>query len=280
MARLLLLDRYLRERRIGEATVEMAALSRLIPGAGTLLTQEVAHLVADPATAGQTMAVLRLRPELQNSVLEDLARSGADPNLILRVAGPSLRPGSNQPWQEPLLSRLVTQGRIEQALRLWKTFAGISGDDQVKGLYDSGFRGLPGPPPFNWGLSPGGPGAAEPSKGGLQIDYYGRDDGELASQLLILAPGRYRFGFRAEGDASGEGSRLVWSLTCHPGGAQIMQLPLSGIASAVRRFSATIVVPAGNCPAQWLRLRGVSGDVATAQTVIMTGLSIDRESGS
>lgn len=280
MARLLLLDRYMRERRIAEAAEEMAALSRLIPGAGTLLTQAVARMVRDPATSTQAIAILRTRPELENAVLEDLAGSDADPNLILGIAGPSLsRAGrATPPWEQPLLERLVARGDLAQALRLWGIFTGLTGQHGDKLLYDRDFRGLPGPPPFNWKFSTGGAGVAERAKGALQVAYYGRDDAELASQLLVLPPGRYRLTVHAQGDASGEGSRLAWTVGCDSGGEPLVQLPLTGVASAPRRFGAAFTVPAAGCRAQWLRLKGVSGDVATAQNATISGLSIDRES--
>jgi hypothetical protein len=277
MVRLLLLDRYLRQKRAAEAATEMAVLNRLITGAGTVLTQQLVGMVRDPSTAPQTIPILKTIPELQAAVLEDLARSDADPNLVLSIGGPVRPKGPNQQWQSLLLDRMVRQGDIARALEVWKTFSGLAGASVGKGLYDGDFRGLPGPPPFNWTLPIGGAGAAERTKAGLQVDYYGRDDADMASQLLVLAPGRYRFGFRAQGDASGEGSRLVWTLICHPAGAQLMQLPLLRVASAARRFNAAFVVPSTGCVSQTLKLNGVPGDVASAQNVTIAGLSIDRE---
>jgi hypothetical protein len=281
MARLLLLDRYLRGHRIKEAVSEVKALGNLVVGAAGVLTPALAQMTADPATAPQLIPLLQGQPALQEAVLENMVASGADEALILRVAGPSGRSTAAAAWKPALLSRLVAQHDIAGAWDLWRTFAGVGGNGPGKGVYDPGFAGLPGPPPFNWELSVGGAGAAERSAGHtLRIDYYGRDNGNLASQLLMLSPGRYRLSFQATGDASGEGSRLVWSVGCDPGGARLLQLPIAGVTSAQKRFAGSFTVPAGGCAAQWLRLDGAPGDVESPQEATISGLSITSEGGS
>ena len=72
---------------------------------------------------------------------------------------------------------------------------------------------------------------------------------------------------------------MVWTIACDPGGASLLQLPVTGVASAHKPFAATFIVPASGCPTQWLRLTGVPGDVATAQSATITALSIDAEAG-
>ncbi|MEA3002006.1 MAG: hypothetical protein QOH81_794 [Sphingomonadales bacterium] len=283
LARLLLLDRYLRERRAPQAVAEMQALGNLVEGASGVLTPELARMVQDPVTAPQLIPLLRAQPALHQTVLETLVASGADEHLILQVAGPASRPALAGPWKAALLSRLISHHEIGRAWELWKSFAGTGagGIDGGKGLYDPAFAGLPGPPPFNWTFSSGTVGAAERNANhALQVDYYGRDNGNLASQLLMLRPGRYRLSFRATGDATGEGSRIVWNIACEPGEARLLQLPITGVSSASKRFAAAFTVPAGGCPAQWLRLDGLSGDVENGQSVIISGLSIEPEGGA
>jgi hypothetical protein len=281
MAHLLLLDRYLLEHRVKDAVVEMKALGNLVAGASELLTPELARMAQDPTTAPQMLPLLRAQPVLHEAVLENLVGSGADEAVVLNVAGPAARSGGTEPWKAALLSRLVSRDQLEQAWDLWKRFAGVSGDAAGKGLYDSDFAGRPGSPPFNWDLSSSGPGVAERSRGhALQVDYYGRDNGNLASQLLMLRPGRYRLSFRATGDASGEGSRLVWTIVCNKGDASLLRLPIGGVTSDNKGFAGVFTVPANGCPAQWLRLVGISGDVESAQSATISGLSIEPEASS
>jgi hypothetical protein len=281
MARLLLLDRYLRGHRVKEAVSEVKALGNLIEGASGVLTPALAQMVQDPATAPQLIPLLQGQPALREAVLENMVTSGADEALILRVAGLSGRSTAEAAWKPALLSRLVAGHDIAGAWNLWRTFAGAGGDGAGKGVYDPGFAGLPGPPPFNWELSAGGAGVAERSGGhALRVDYYGRDNGNLANQLLMLKPGRYRLSFQATGDASGEGGRLVWSVACDSAGTRLLQLPIAGVTSAQKRFAGSFAVPASGCTAQWLKLDGAPGDVESAQEATISGLSITSEGGS
>jgi hypothetical protein len=281
LARLLLLDRYLREQRVKEAVGEMKALGGLIGAASSLLTPALAKMAQDPATAPQMLPLLRTQPALQESVLENLVASGADVAVILHVAGPAARTRNDAPWKARVLAGLVANHRIAYAWQLWKTFTGREGDSGDKGLYDAGFAGLPGPPPFNWDLANGGAGAAERSPShALQVEYYGRDNASLASQLMMLRPGRYRLSFRAGGDASGEGSRLAWNVACEEGGAPLLQLPITRTASTPKAFAGVFTVPASGCAAQWIRLNGISGDVESRQSVTIDGLSIKPEGGA
>jgi hypothetical protein len=284
LARLLLLDRYLREHRTKEATVEITVLARLISGAGNVLVGQLAQMASDPATAPQMLPILAAQPDLQNAVLDSLAASGKDPELIMRVASlsPGRYVGRNEPWQRQLISSLVQSGDMAKALVVWARLAGLPPPpDGQKGLYDGAFRGAPGAEPFNWSFATEGIGVAERTgRSSLQVDYYGHDAGSLARQLLVLRPGRYRFRFRLNGDASGEGSRLTWTLICQPGGAApLLKLPLVGIDSTAKQYKADFTVPAG-CASQWLQLEGSPGDVETAQSVTVGGLSIEPERGT
>src|SRR3954471_24501903 len=127
LARLLLLDRYLREHRTAEATVEITVLTRLIGAAQNVLTGQLAQMASDPATAPQMLPILAAHPDLQNAVLESLAGGGKDPELILRVAALSRGRylGRNEPWQRQLLASLVQRGEIGKALVVWARLAGL-----------------------------------------------------------------------------------------------------------------------------------------------------------
>lgn len=281
LARLLLLDRYLREHKVRQSVLEMKALGNLIEGASSVLTPALAKMAQDPETASQMVPMLQAQPSLHQAVLESLVASGAEPAVVLNVAGPAARSGGSETWKSQLLARLIARHDLGPAWDLWKSFTGYRDSGAGKGLYDAGFAGLPGPPPFNWDLSAGGAGVAERSPAHvLQVDYFGRDNGNLASQLLMLQPGRYRLSFRATGDASGEGSRLVWVISCAQGDTRLLQLPLTGVASGQKGFAAAFNVPSSGCPAQWLRLTGAIGDVTRAQEATISGLSIEREAGS
>ncbi len=280
MARLLLLDRFLRTNRPAEAAVELGTLTVLVPRTGEVLIPQLANMVTDPKTAGTLKAALQNNPGLLNAVLSRLASTGtsADTILALAASGGPTPPGVDTSWQAVLVNRLAEGGDIARAYRLWREFGKVSAPAEGKGLYDPGFQGLPGSAPFNWRLVANAEGVAEAAAGGgLQAAFYGRSDVELAAQLLMLKPGRYRIRFRAEGDAKGESSRMTWTLSCHGSKAVLVQLPLVNITYAPRQLAAAFTVPASACQAQWLRLNGAAAEFPAEQTATIRDLQIVPE---
>ncbi|HZG09340.1 MAG TPA: hypothetical protein VEZ70_10225 [Allosphingosinicella sp.] len=279
MARLLLLDRYLRTERPREAAAELGILTVLVPRTSEVLIPQLAKMVTQPSTAGTLKGALSNNPGLLNAVLSRLAADGASADTILALAssGGPTPPGVDTQWQAMLVNKLAREGEVDRAYRLWREFGKLPASDGAMGLYDPGFRGLPGSTPFNWALTSGAEGVAERASGGaLQASFYGRTDAVLAEQLLMLRPGRYRLQFDAEGDAKGEDGRLGWTLSCQGSNASLVQLPLSGITYAPRRVGANFTVPAG-CRAQWLRLAGGAAEFPNEQSVTIRNLKLARE---
>jgi hypothetical protein len=277
-ARLILLDRYLRTNKIDKATGEMTALGYLIPDAGQVLTGELARLAQSPATARSLVQALRRNPGPRDDLLEYLAGAGSDPNLILSLARevPAPRgtaPGGS-PWQVKLVAKLVEKGQVDRAYQLWRTFSSPRAPARKVGLYDPELRGQPGMAPFNWYFPTTSAGAAERSPTGLQVEFYGRDDAELAGQLLTLAPGRYRLSLVAEGAADGESSKLSWKVECLQSKASLGELVLTKIDYSPRRLGGDFTVPAQGCSAQWLRLMGTSSEFTKSQNATMRGLNL------
>lgn len=283
VTRILLLDRHLRTGRVQEAASEIAGISRLVPGTIKVLTPQLAKFAADPKTRGSLATVLRSDPGMRDMLLEHLAGTGADSELILELAGPlpSAPPPEPPYWQSLILQSLVKKGEIEKAHSLWSRFAGLQPRETARSVYDGAFRGLPGSFPFNWQFVSSPAGVAEPNRSsGLQVDYYGRVDAELASQLLVLKPGRYRLAFQAAGDVPERGSSLAWSVICHPGSTAIATIPISNISYAAKRIRGEFVVPASGCPAQWLRLMGTAAEFPTALNATISNLQVQSAGAS
>jgi hypothetical protein len=280
MARLLLLDRYLRTERPVEAAAELGVLTILVPRTGEVLIPQLAKMVTDPKTAGTLRGALNNNPGLLHAVLSRLASSGTSPDTILSLAseaGPP-PPGVDTQWQAILVNNLAQQGQVERAYKLWQEFGKVPAAEAGKGLYDPDLKGLPGSAPFNWRLVAGAEGVAErASGGGMQVGYYGRVDAELAEQLLMLQPGRYRMQFQAEGDAKGESSKIFWSLSCQGSKASLVQLPLTGITYAPRKIAVAFTVPSSGCSAQWLRLAGAAAEFPAEQSVTIRNFRIAKD---
>lgn len=276
-ARLLLLDGYLRAGKVDDATIEMGALLNLIPEAGGVLTGELARLARTPATEAPLTQALKRHPGPRNHVLENLAQSGADPDLILRIARAVPPPPGGQAggeWQVKLIASLVARGEVDRAYGMWREFSSPRAPTRATGLYDPDMRGLPGLAPFNWTFPTSAAGAADRSPTGLQVEYYGRDGGDLASQLLMLAPGRYRLAFVAEGSADGAGSRLAWTVTCLQSKEGVAEIALRNVDSSPRRIAGEFAIPAQGCSAQWLKLVGTPSEFAKGQSATIRNLQL------
>ena len=276
-ARLILLDRYLRLGRIDEATGEMTALNNLITGAGGILIPELGRLARSPQTGRALEAALRRNPEPRDMLLEHLAQTGADPELILRLARnvPAPRgPGTGRAWQGKLVDGLISRGDFNRAYAFWRTFSAPQAPARKVGLYDPEMRGLPGLPPFNWHFPATPAGAAERSNGTLTVEFYGRDSAMLAEQLLVLSPGRYRLLFIAEGSADGESSKLAWRIQCAPRATELGAIMLTKVAYSPKRITGEFTVPASGCPAQRLQLVGHAAEFVKPQNVTIRGLQL------
>lgn len=281
ITRILLLDRHLRTGRVEAAAAEIAGISRLMPAASKVLVPELARFAANANTRGALADTLRLNPGLKSAVLEHLASSGADPEIVLRIAGNDAAPADGQvsSWQQQLLTSLIKNGEVARARELWSRFAG--GPAAMDTVYDGQFERRPGPPPFNWQFASSPAGVAEPTQSrSLQVEYYGRADAELASQLLTLSPGRYQLLFRATGDTPERGSSVSWRLACHPGKAEIASVPISKLSYAPRTIAVAFAVPASGCSAQWLRLVGTPAEFPTAHSITISDLQVRKAGGS
>jgi hypothetical protein len=280
LARLLLLDRELRENKLAGATQEIAVLARLAPETSSLLVPQLATMAANPRTGATLMRVLRSDPKLQQEVLAKLAAT-AQPDLVQRLAKEAPpAPGASADWQGVLLGRLVGAGDFGQAYARWRDFARLPPDNGAKSVYDGRFQNLAGAAPFNWQLTGSAAGVAERNAdGGLQVQYFGRVGTELAAQLLLLRPGNYRLLVQADGDASGEGARLAWTVECAQSKARLGELGLVKISSSPKTLAAPFTVPAAGCAAQWLRLSGSPAEFPTEQDATIREIRAEKVGG-
>lgn len=278
-ARLLLLDRYLRTGEVKPAVAEIAAIGRLIPEASRVLVPELAKFATRQDSAAATAQMLRGDAEMRGAVLYHLATQKAPADEVMRLASDTGRivPGQPEQWQGRLLENVVAAGDLATARTLWSRFAGVDEAAIRGGIYDPRFQRLPGPAPFNWSFSSSGAGVAEPTRApALQIEYYGRADAELASQLVTLAPGRYRLSYRAAGSTPGQASSVSWRVSCHPGAAEVASLPIAKLSYTPAVRNGTFTVPASGCSSQWLRLIGTPSEFPAVDSITLSDLGIAK----
>lgn len=255
--RVLLADLYLRERRLDLGLREIAVLARLSPGGPGPVVRLLAAYAREPASQQPLATLFRHRPDLRDPVLTAMAADPAMANRVLALAGAKPPRGR---WRAVLVDGLVRDGRIAEARTAW---ARLTGDRTPPGeVVAADFRvQREAIPPFDW-TYPTDAGIAEVRPDGLRVMAYGRKNGALASQLLILPPGGHVFS-SSTSQLAGEADALHWTVTCVPEGRELFRTPIATGSAAT-----TLAVPA-DCPAQQLALTVSVGPFArTTQATI------------
>jgi hypothetical protein len=259
---------YFRVGRPLEGLEQTAVLARLSPSGGEAVAAYVAAYAQNPANWPEMRALFRSQTNLEDSVLVALAGDPRNADAILAIADAAHRkPGSS--WLPALLASLVKSGDYARAHRIWSSVGGGRAGGYL--VYDSDFSSPTPPPPFNWSLASSTVGLAERQPGRrLHAIFYGSEDGVLASQLLLLAPGTYRLQMQLVGTPN-HPEALSWSVRCDKSAEPIASSAIDQAAARGWSFA----VPA-NCPAQWLELSGRSGDVTQQSDVTIGPLMLVR----
>lgn len=251
-AHYLLADALLKAGDAGRGLREVGFVARLAPTEVANVVPFVAAYAKDRRNWLQLRKLFVSNPALERTVLTVLAADASNTDTVIALANKIQRAPR---WLPILLNSLVAARQYGRARAIWASAAQVrNGADR---LYDGDFAEGKAPTPFNWVLTSSGVGLAERgARGGLHVIFYGREDGLLARQLLLLTPGRYRLSMTVTAKAT-DAHALSWSIRCDGSDVPIAAIPLDVAGSHPWSFA----VPAG-CPAQWLQLSGVSTDVA------------------
>ena len=275
-ARYFLAQQYLMSGRPLEGLAEAAVLTRLVSGGASALIPGLVQYAHEPGAVPKLRQMFAANPGLGDGVMAELARDASNASLLMELAGDEV--GTDKAaipdWQARLVASLIERGDYAEARALWLRMSGLRvGTD---GLFNPQFARLAAPAPFNWTLASGKFGVAEPLPSGkLQLIYYGRDNAEFATQLLMLAPGPYELTMQVRREGAGDGpSHLGWTLTCQPGKRRLLDLPLAK-ADAAGALAGRFTVPA-DCPAQWLVLGAVAPEFARSEQVTISNLKLTR----
>jgi hypothetical protein len=234
------------------------------------------------ATLGNMDLALRTSSAAPPFVLPALARGLGDPKLVAPIAAMVDRPSD---WREGFLIyaadnaepaadaalffalhdrraivkdqldrkvivRLVGAGQFRLARQLDTAFGG--GPAGASAVADGQFGDPSARYPFGWGLTDTAElGAArENERGHSVLAYHANvaEGGQVAGQLLTLAPGSYRLETQAA-PAADSGTAPQWTLSCAAPTRLIATLALL----AAQQASVSFSVPP-DCPAQWLVL--------------------------
>lgn len=272
-ARYFLAEQDLRSGNVAHGLSEIAVLAVLTPGGAQGVAPFVASFARESRNRPAVIALFARNPDIASATLATLAADPANADTILALTDPATR-RPDSPWAPTLLQGLVDAGSYSRARALW---ASLSGLRLAPGslMYDASFTDELPPPPFNWALTSSPVGLAERQPGGrLHAIFYGQQDGPLARQLLLLAPGRYSLTMRVAG-LGGRAGALNWSLTCAKATSPLATIDLAAVEGAPWTFS----VPA-SCPAQWFALSGAASDVSRQADVTISGLRLSRVGGN
>jgi hypothetical protein len=227
----------------------MAILGRLLPGSSLQLVPALAQYAHAPGAPEELRTILSENPGLKRPLLIALASKAENADLVIKLAAHDVLSSAPdaRAWKSRLLASLVDRGEYRRAYVLWHLLSGLPAG-QSPLVFNSQFNDNRAPPPFNWSYSSGSAGLAEPADGKLRVLFYGRTNSVMASQLLLLTPGSYKFKASESGEVA-DGA-LVWALSCLDSGKELMSLPIGKSAES------TFTVPA-QCGAQRLDLNGV-----------------------
>ena len=273
-ARYFLSEQYFRSGDTTRGLREIAVLARMVPNGVDNLAPFIASYAKDPRNRSHLLALFRSDKQIEQAALGILASDAANADLILDLASHS---NAAPLWVDRLLQTLVAAGQYQKARAIWSRLPGAAPSSSSQLIFDSDFKGSDAPAPFNWTLTSSTAGLAERQSGGrLHVIFYGQEDGVLATQLLTLAPGRYRLAMRVVGDAA-HARPLTWTVTC----ARTKQ-PLLAFSPADAKRAAqglSFEVPDG-CEAQYLALSGIAPDLPQQVDITMFGLSLLREAAN
>lgn len=263
-----LADRYFRTGDVARGLAQVGALARLAPNGNITVAPYLAAYARNPANWPALRTMFRANPAVANSTLLALSSNIATAPAALALADPREKV-EDAFWLGPLINTLVGAGQYARAHQVWeRTTAAGTATGQL--IYDASFSDKKALPPFNWALTSSGIGFAERQAGGrLHLVFYGQEDGILASELLTLAPGAYRLSMQLAGDPA-RARVLNWSIWCDGADAPIASTTLE---SAARGWQFSVPI---NCPAQWLKLSGASGDLPQQAEATISHLKLER----
>ena len=234
----------------------------------------IAQISADPAARKEIRSEIALGASWRDVYLTTLSASSVNRAIVfemLESAGKhapvtNVAPPPGTPDdRRAFLAQMITQRDYERAYLAWVQWLPAASQAAVGYVFDGNFKGAAALPPFAWGVAngTGGTTAIVPASG-LLIDYSGSDGSVLATQMVLLQPGRYRLmtqaTFQPVSNENGT-APLTWTLVCVTENTPLNDLavPLDG---STKRVAGPPFEVAAGCDAQTLSLKVNSADFA------------------
>lgn len=276
--RLWLIQDAVRRGDVAGALADFDIALRTSTDAPAILFPILATATTDP-TLSAPLAGLFDRPSDWRAAFFHFALTEGDAAAGLAHVVPAMR---DRAWLaqngvgEALVGRLVADGDFAAARRTYGLF---HREARSGPLVRDGDFGDPGASfPFGWLFAQKGEIGAERSliggKPALTYQALPGGDGAVASQLLMLPPGRYRLALSAATAAADPQAPPYWTIACaSDGGKQIALLDMP--VAEHGRAAADFAVPP-DCPAQWLVLTLRGSDQPGGQAGAVASVSVSR----
>ncbi|QNQ07688.1 hypothetical protein [Sphingomonas alpina] len=273
------LDQQMRNGRTVEAANSTLRLLSVDPSQYPNYVPILARLAKDRRNISQIAAALRGNPGWRGPFLSTLQTNGFDPAIRFAImdAGNS-NVYTIEQERAAFVADLITKADYERAYLAWVSYLPESALASVDTPYDAHFKGMPGPPPFNWQLTAADGDRAE-TNNGLDLSYSGRKPVTLATQVVVLQPGGYRLrstvaNANSEGPSSG-GTTLTWQAYCLPGNRPIGNLALDINVTGKPQLSAPFDVPE-TCQAVSLSLTGAASEFPVRLNARIAAVQFER----
>jgi hypothetical protein len=225
----------------------------------------VAGLMGDPRAVEALVDRMALAPDWRPKLMSRMgAYASVDGfrQLLFEMKARGLAP--TDPEVGDYVNRVMKIGEFAQARADWFSLVSTKPPTTGQWVYDPGFDGLRGPPPFNWQLfqDPGVTATLEagPTGGELVLRYDGFDPHSgMVRQTLALPPGRYRLTGRVRVNEDGADGLYQWLVRCIEGRPLALGEPIDTEKGQWARFHVDFDVDEA-CAAQSLYLNARGGD--------------------
>lgn len=265
-----LLERDLARDDFPSALGHIDRLLVLAPQLRTQMLAALALLAQEPGTETSIRPMLAPRPVWFPNFFEALVAQEADPRLMRTLMDPI---STADPYAQRLyLERLIATGAHEEARSAWLALL-PRGQRPSGPVSDPTFLLKAGLEPFAWRYPAHDQGSVElVPGGGMRAFYLSNAPAQLAEQMLVLRPGRYRLELTGHVLPEVPASKLDWRLRCSSG-AEVAEaaLPLSPTPKDVY---VAFEIGGAACPTQRLSLEGVPGDAVQSLTAATTRIAI------
>lgn len=264
-----LIEHSIREGRADQALVHFDTALRTSWQSQQALFPLLASTLADRSLFDALMARLRRNPEWRVPFLAYLVDQDANPAQTARLARQFLDPRKPEE-REAIATHLAQLAASREFDLAWGSYVhfGLAGaDEQARGaLINGGFEREAGVAPFAWWYAEEPdlfaiPRSGPDGRGGvLEVAAISGRTGEVARQLVRLAPGAYRLAAEFGDVPADEFERPELKVDCAGRDARRTLVSLRPAASGEARRSASteFAIPAG-CPFQWVSV-SVAGD--------------------